>query len=227
MSKRISKELWMVFGFYLLSGALFVPAVFGQEVEKVIRTIDARQREIETLIADFTQKKETQIVKKPLLSSGVVKFKRPDKIYWHYTQPEPLEVALSAKGIWIYYPESFQAEKYKLGKKNRVAQSLEPLLAVFQKPFSQLAAGYTLVYEGIEAGRFHHFRLQPKDAQVQKFLSGVDLRIDKTSGAIIRFIMIEANGDRLNLEFKSLRINPPLTDDDLTIKIPPSVKVME
>jgi len=29
------------------------------------------------------------------------------------------------------------------------------------------------------------------------------------------------------LEFKNLLINPPLTDDDLKIKIPPSVKVME
>jgi len=209
-----------------LSTGLWVPA-FGQEVEKLIRIIDAQQREIETLTADFTQKKETRIVKKPLLSSGVVKFKRPDQIYWHYTQPESMEVAVSGKGVWIYYPGSFQAEKYKLGKNNRLTQSLEPLLAIFQKPFSQLSAGYTVIYEGLDAGRLHHFRLQPRDAKVQKFLSEVDLRIDKTSGAVIRFIMIEANGDRLNLEFKNLLFNPPLTDDDLKIKIPPSVKVME
>jgi outer membrane lipoprotein carrier protein len=225
-SEKIGIKLWIVFGFYLLSGGLLVPA-FGQEVEKLIRIIDAQQREIETLTADFTQKKETRIVKKPLLSSGVVKFKRPDQIYWHYTKPESMEVAFSGKGVWIYYPGSFQAEKYKLGKNSRVTQSLEPLLAIFQNPFSQLSAGYTMIYEGLDAGRLHHFRLQPRDAKVQKFLSGVDLRIDKTSGAIIRFIMIEANGDRLNLEFKNLLINPPLTDDDLKIKIPPSVKVME
>jgi outer membrane lipoprotein-sorting protein len=202
-----------------------VPA-FGQEVEELIRIIDAQQRKIETLTADFAQKKETRIVIKPLLSSGLVKFKRPDQIYWHYTQPEAMEVAFSAKGIWIYYPGSMQAEKYRLGRNNR-QPTLEPLLAVFQKPFSQLSAGYTLAYEGLDAGRFHHFRLQPREVKVQKFLSEVDLRIDKTSGAIIRFIMIEANGDRLNLEFKNLLINPPLTDDDLQIKIPPSVKVME
>jgi outer membrane lipoprotein carrier protein len=220
------KRILILAAIALWQGSLLMPA-FGQEVEELIRIIDAQQREIQTLAADFTQKKETRIVKKPLLSSGVVKFKRPDQIYWHYTQPESMEVAFSGKGIWIYYPGSMQAEKYRLGRNNRVTQSLEPLLAVFQKPFSQLSAGYTMAYEGLHAGRFHHFRLQPREVKVQKFLSEVDLRIDKTSGAIIRFIMIEANGDRLNLEFKNLLINPPLSDDDLQIKIPPSVKVME
>lgn len=216
----------MAFGFYLLSGGLPMPA-FGQEVEELIRIIDAQQRKIQTLTADFVQKKETRIAKQPLLSSGVVKFKRPDQVHWNYTQPEPMEVAVSGEGIWIYYPDSLQAEKYHLGRNHRVRQFLEPLLAIFQKTFRQLSAGYAIFYEGLDAGRLHHFRLRPRDEKVQKVLAGVDLRIDKTSGAIIRFTMTEANGDRLNLEFQNLQMNPPLTDDDLKIKIPPSVKMME
>jgi hypothetical protein len=39
--------------------------------------------------------------------------------------------------------------------------------------------------------------------------------------------MIEASKDRLWIEFKDLRINPPLKDEDLTIRIPPSVRVLE
>ncbi len=39
--------------------------------------------------------------------------------------------------------------------------------------------------------------------------------------------MFESNGDELSLEFESLQINPPLTDDDLKVKIPPSVRVLE
>jgi outer membrane lipoprotein-sorting protein len=39
--------------------------------------------------------------------------------------------------------------------------------------------------------------------------------------------MREPNGDQLTLEFENLQINPLLTDDDLKVKIPPSVRVME
>jgi hypothetical protein len=39
--------------------------------------------------------------------------------------------------------------------------------------------------------------------------------------------MIDTGNDRLFLEFKDLQINPPLKDEDLTIQIPPSVRVRE
>ncbi|MBU1206575.1 MAG: outer membrane lipoprotein carrier protein LolA [Proteobacteria bacterium] len=209
----------------LLTGQ-FSPAC-GQDVKGLIRSIDEQQRKIETITALFVQKKETSLVKMPLLSSGLVRFKRPDLIHWNYAEPEPMEVAISGKGIWIYHPGSLQAEKYYLGRNKRMTQSLEPLLAIFQKTFHQLSDDYAIIYGGLETEHIHHFSLHPRDEKVRKFLSRVDLWIDKTSGAIIRFKMVEANGDRLNLEFKNLQINPPLTDDDLKIKIPPSVRVWE
>jgi len=220
------KRIAVITGIALLLTGLFSPA-FGQDVEELIRIIDEQQRKIETLTALFVQTKETSLVKKPLLSSGLVKFKRPDLIHWNYAEPAPMEVAIYGKGIWIYYPGSLQAEKYYLGRNKRMTQSLEPLLAIFQKTFRQLSDGYAIIYEGLETERIHHFHLHPRDEQVQKFLSRVDLWIDKSSGAIIRFKMVEANGDRLSLEFKNLQINPPLADDDLKIKIPPSVRVLE
>ena len=219
-------NLGVVIGFYLLSGGLFSPA-FGQDIEELIRVIDEQQRKIETLTAHFAQKKETSFAKKPLFSSGRMKFKRPDLIHWNYMEPEAMEAAIDGKDIWLYYPGSLQVEKYYLGRNKRITQSLEPLLAIFQKTFRQLSGAYAMVYKGLETEGVHHFRLHPRDEHVQKFLSRVDLWIDKTSGAIIRFKMVEANGDRLNLEFKNLQINPPLTEDDLKIKIPPSVRVLE
>jgi hypothetical protein len=39
--------------------------------------------------------------------------------------------------------------------------------------------------------------------------------------------MIETGKDRLFFEFKNLQINPSLKDEDVTIRIPPSVRVRE
>jgi outer membrane lipoprotein carrier protein len=211
---------------FLLLGSPLAPA-FGQSTDELIRTIDEQQRKIETFSAQFNQKKETALVKKPLISSGRVKFKRPGLIHWNYVEPERIEVAIDGQGIWIYYPGSFQAEKYSLGRNKRITQSLEPLLAIFQKTFGQLSGDYAVDYKGLETKFLHHFLLHPRDERTKNFLSAVDLWIDKTSGAIIRFKMVESNGDRLNLEFYNFQINPPLNDDDLKIKIPPSVRVLE
>ena len=210
-----------------LQASLYGSLSFAQDAQELIRVIDEQQKKVQTLVAGFSQKKETSLAKDPLLSSGMVKFKRPDRVHFIYSQPEQMEMALEGKTIWIYYPIQSQAEKYSFARNKRISQYLEPVTAIFQKTFGQLAETYDIVYQGAESDRLYRFRLQPKEEKTQKFLSRVNVWIDKGSGAILRFEMIEASKDRLWMEFKDLQINPPLKDEDLTIRIPPSVRVLE
>ncbi len=203
------------------------PAGYGQDVREIIRRIDDKQQTIQTLAAGFVQKRETSLAQNPLFSSGVIRFKRPDRIHFLYSKPEPVEMALDGKNIWIYHPGRWEAEKYSLGKSRRVTQYLDPVTGIFQKTFAQLGEKYNLTYLGSEGEGLYRFRLEPREERVRKFLARVDLWIDKGSGAIVRFEMTEANQDRLTLEFQDLRINPPLTESDLTIQIPPSVRIQE
>ena len=103
----------------------------------------------------------------------------------------------------------------------------KPITGIFQKTFLQLKETYSLTYQGEESNSLDRFRLHPKEEKLAKFLSRVDLWIDRASGTILRFEMIEAGKERLFLEFKDLQINPPLKDEDLTIRIPPSARVRE
>lgn len=198
-----------------------------QDVQEIIRTIDGQQEKIQTLAASFFQKRETSLAKDPLYSHGTVKFKRPDRVHFLYLKPEPMEMALDGKTMWIYYPGRSQAEKYSFSRNGKMSQHLEAVMGIFQKTFGRLAEAYTIVYRGLEGGRTCRFRLQPREEAAQKILSRIDLWIDKTSGAILKFEMTEASEDRLSLEFKDPQINLPLTDDDLIVKIPVSVRIQE
>jgi outer membrane lipoprotein carrier protein len=202
-------------------------SALAQDLQELIRSIDEQQKKIQTLAAAFSQRKETSLAKDPLFSSGTVRFKRPDRVHFTYSKPEQMEMALEGKTIWIYYPIRSQAEKYSFARNKRITQYLEPVTGIFQKSFAHLAETYHIVYQGAESDRLYRFRLQPKEDKARKFLSRVDVWIDKASGAILRFEMIEASQDRLELEFKDLQINPPLKDEDLTIRIPSTVKVLE
>ena len=213
--------------FLSVSGGGFFANAFGQDPTDLIRDIDERQQRIQTLSGGFSQKKETSLAQAPLLSSGVFKFKRPDRMHFAYTKPEEMEIALEGKTLWIYYPGRSQAEKYSFARNKRVTQYLEPITGIFQKTFSRVGETYSVTHLGMEADRLHRFRLLPKEEKNRKFLSRVDLWIDKDSGAILRFEMIETGKDRLALEFKDLQINPSLKDEDVTIRIPPSVRVLE
>ena len=228
--ERVPQVLLRIVGtmtaFFWFLGAASSPA-FGQDVEELIRSIDGQQQKIQTLTASFSQKRETSLVKDPLISQGVVKFKRPDRIHFLYSRPESMEMALDGKTVLIYYAGRFLAEKYSLDRNKKITRYLEPVTGIFQKTFAQVTESYTVAYQGLEGDRLYRFRLRPRDEKVQKFLARVDLWIDRTSGAILKFEMMEASKDRLTLEFRDLQINPPLADDDLTIIIPSSTKVLE
>ena len=228
MRKRPKKAAFLITAIFLsvATGGVFTN-VFGQDVAELIRAIDEQQQKIQTLMGSFSQKKESSLAKTPLFSSGFVKFKRPDKVHFIYTKPEEMEIALEGKTIWIYYPIRSQAEKYFFARDKRMTQYLEPITGIFQKTFSRVEETYSISYLGTESDRLYHFRLQPKEEKIQKFLNRVDLWIDKGSGAILRFEMIEAGKDRLLLEFNDLQINPSLKDEDLAIRIPTSMRVLE
>lgn len=194
----------------------------SQGLQELIRTISEKQHQIQTLTANFAQRRETSLLQEPLLSAGIVKFKRPDRIYFVYSKPAPMEISLDGKFVWIYDPARSEAERYALSPGSRVGSYMESVTRIFQKPLDQLSDDYSVHPLPPDRTDCHRFRLHPRKEAVQEWVKEVELRIDKVSGAILTFEMIEPNQDRLILEFRNLQINPPLTDQDLEIKIPPS-----
>ena len=199
----------------------------SQELQELIRTLSAKQNRIETLTAIFSQRRETELVREPLLSGGMVKFKRPGRIYFAYSEPAPMEISLDDKWVWIYDPARSRAERYALSAGSRVGFHLESVTRIFQKTLEQLTADYSIRLLPPDRGDCHRFRLHPRNEAMQEVVKEVELRIDKDSGAILTFDWIEPNQDRLILEFRRLRINPPLTDQDLKINLPPSGQIEE
>ena len=75
---RTAILILMVWGIVLLER---LSPAFGQDLRELIRTIDEQQQRIQTVTADFYQLKETSLTQEPLISSGLVKFKRPDRTH--------------------------------------------------------------------------------------------------------------------------------------------------
>jgi outer membrane lipoprotein-sorting protein len=213
---------------FLLTPLLSSPgASKGEDVPALIREISAKQRRIETLTANFSQRKETSLVQGPLLFTGVVKFKRPDRIHFIYAKPEAMEISLDGKFLWIYDPRQFRTERFPLSRDSRVGSYMESVTRIFQKTLDQLAEEYSIQTLPPDRDESWRFQLHPREEKLQAFVKEVELRIDRSSGAILTFQMIEPNQDRLTLEFQNLRINPPLAAHDLEIKVPPSGHVQE
>ncbi|MEW6108225.1 MAG: outer membrane lipoprotein carrier protein LolA [Nitrospirota bacterium] len=78
----------------------------------VIDDLKARQGEIKTVSAHFTQEKHTRLFAKPIKTYGRFFYKQPDGIRWEYMGNVNMHVIYNGKELWIYYPDLKEADKF-------------------------------------------------------------------------------------------------------------------
>lgn len=102
--------------FLMYAGAvLSVLLMSGQHTARagIIDDLKARQAQVRTITARFTQEKHSRLLSKPIRSSGTFMYRQPDRIRWEYTGGINMLVLYTGKELWIYYPELREAEQIR------------------------------------------------------------------------------------------------------------------
>jgi outer membrane lipoprotein-sorting protein len=189
--------------------------------------IDARAAKIDDLTADFEQQKFTAMLKKPLVSSGVVAV-RGASMLWDTRKPERSELQIDTKEVRIYYPAQRTIEVYQIEQKlGQLAASPLPRLAVLRKHFTfEPMPPAEMGEKDDNAGeKFFAVRMTPTDEELREHVEAVRVLLDVQRGLIIRLEMRDSDGDRTLISFANVKTNVGLKDGDLRIAAPGDVKI--
>jgi outer membrane lipoprotein-sorting protein len=186
--------------------------------------INDRGATITDLAADFEQQKFTAMLKKPLLSSGTV-FVRGSAMLWDTKKPEPTALQITDREVRIYYPREKTIEVYQIEQKlGELAASPLPRLAVLQQHFSFEPIPVVDMGEK-DAAKFFAVKMKPIDAELRTHVQQVRVLLEVERGLIVRFEMLDADGDRTLITFSNVKTNIGLKDEQLKIAAPADVKV--
>ena len=203
--------------------ATFVLAMSGMPIaqapDELIARLQQKYEALESFSADFEQMFQGGGIQ--LRESGVVKMKKPGKMYWEYLQPTPKLFIADGKKSYFYLPQDNQVIISDLDLDNastpllflvgkgRIREDFQVELEEAEKP---LQADNLLV------------RLTPK--QPQSGYSRLILEIDPSSDLIYRLIVIEPIGNRNEYVMKNFRENVRISDRQFIFKLPKDVQVM-
>jgi outer membrane lipoprotein-sorting protein len=200
------------------------PAGVDEPTWRRILDIDARAGEINDLVADFEQQKFTAMLKKPLTCSGQV-FVRGSRMLWETRKPEPGVLEINDREARIYYPSQKTIEVYAIEEKlGQLAASPLPRLSVLREHFSFKPLPSAEMGEADDA-TFFAVEMTPTEPALREHVDRVRVLLDATRGLIVRFEMLDADGDRTVIVFSNVRANAGVTDAQLTIAAPADVKV--
>lgn len=206
---------------FLFFNALAVSAQSNNQSElgRLVNALQAKYNKLSSLAADFTQV-YTAPGQSERRESGHLLLKKPGKMRWDYTSPEPKLFISDGKWLYEYVP----AEKYATRSSIKEAGDLRAPFAFLlgqgnlRRDFKRIEfAGESPIKAGNKV-----LRLVPKLAQDFKELL---IEVEPNSLQMSRLSIIEPNDARSDFVFSNVQENVPTPAAQFTFKAPPGVEV--
>ena len=162
---------------------------------------------INDFTAEITQEKRLKLMKRSMVMTGTVRFRKPDQFFMEINPPYSARMLLRDTVI--------EQASGREGERNRIVLPPEQGLKQW---FSKLAAPVTTLPEGVViqadlSSGLYTLGIAPQGRGQIKELS-IAFQAD---GTVRRIVITEQNGDRASMIFKKVRRNVGLSDRDFRL----------
>ena len=195
------------------------------EFEPIVDGWLAKQTNIQTWTAAFTQTRTLKGLAQPLVSTGSVWFAAPQDFRWELGRDHTIAIRKDDTML-VVYPRLKRAEKYSFDGTGRSEwkDTLALLQSGFPRSRSELNQQFTIVAV-VQTNSFHELQLQPKSAGARKLMPRINVLLS-TNLALAGTELVFVDGSRMRNEFHSIETNATVSGKfDLTV--PADFKLVE
>ncbi|MGB7217996.1 MAG: outer membrane lipoprotein carrier protein LolA [Vicinamibacterales bacterium] len=198
------------------------PRAADQTAPELAQALQRRYDSIRDFSADFVHTYQGGVLKKQLAERGKMLIKKPGKMRWDYTAPEPKQFVSDGLKIYSYIPEDKQVF---VGSVPREDEATTPTLFLTGK--GNLTRDFTPSFAELPAGApagSRALKLVPRSRE--RDYDWLILALDPATLAIRGLVTVDAQGGTSSFAFTNLRENVGLADKEFIFKIPRGVDVV-
>ena len=194
----------------------------AQTAAELATALQRKYDGIKDFSADFTHAYEGGVLRKKITERGQLVVKKPGKMRWDYSSPEPKQFVSDGLKMYSYIPQDKQVVVASVPPENEAATP-----ALFLAGKGSLTRDFTasLVDTPAEmpAGS-RALKLVPKLRQAE--YDSLVLIVDPATLAIRGLVTIDAQGGKSSFVFTNLQENTGVADKAFAFKIPRGVDVI-
>ena len=214
MNPKTRSTLFILLLLWSLPGS-----AFALDAVAIVDAIQKQYDATHTFQARFIQKSFLKILGQSQKAEGSVSIKKPGKMKWVYKAPDRQILVSNDQGLWLHLPDEKQVTKMKA---QSIYSSNTP--ALFLAGQGKLMESFT-IGKVTEKGDLYIAELIPKD-KIQN-LSKMVLLTDKKSYQIVGSRVYDNLGNKTEMLFSNIQINPNLEKKLFHFEVPKGVELID
>jgi outer membrane lipoprotein-sorting protein len=180
----------------------------------ILKQVDRGAKEFQSLTADVERTKVTVVVNDHSTESGQIRVRRDSKMRIDLTSPDPRTILRIGDKLYIYNPKIRRVEEYDLGQHRALLDQF--VLLGFGTTADNLRKSYLMSVEAEEtfgSQKVVRLQLTPKDDEVRKEISRIDLWLDESTWIPAQQKFFETgSGDYFIIRYTNVTRNVPIPD---------------
>jgi len=175
---------------------------FVKDVEAVQMEINKVASSIETIKSRFVQEKHLSFMTEAIVSEGLFRFKKENQLRWEYTQP--FKYLILFNGDIIIIKDKNKTNQFDANS-NAVFKQINDLMLGAIKGDLGKNKDFKMILK--ESDKQYLLTLNPQNEALKTYVSGVEIRFEKTDLSVSSIKMIEPTGDFTDIRFEDREFN--------------------
>jgi outer membrane lipoprotein carrier protein len=206
----------------LLVLAVLLPgAAFALGAGEVAERVQKKYAALNDLSASFSQESRVVTLGRSRFKEGTILFKKPGRMRWDYSPPDPQLIVSDGETLWYYRQEQKQVFVRGLGS---VFASQTPLLFLFGE--GRLADQFLWEEKELTADGEGMYLLEMTPRSETPDLVALTLAVRERDFSIAATVLTDAFGNVTRLDFSEEQENQGLEEAPFTFKIPAGSEVI-
>lgn len=223
MPRRVASSVRLLWGGLLVvclaAGLLRPGAAAGAPAAGagLIDRIDAAQRGLRTIQAEFVQRNQVKLFKQELVSRGRLLYERgaagaPSRLRWEYVTPDPSTLLLTGPEAYLIMPGR-AAQRFDLGKDGTLQAIFAELELWLGSGSLRAAEREYEVRETAGKGGPALVMVPRPGTPLSRTFSQIELRVDSKTAILRGILLVEKGGDQKEISFTTMNRNVVLPAD--------------
>ncbi len=216
MNKIVNIAAILAFGFCALSTLADPPATVPATQaatpqpapRELLAHIQQQLRTVDTMQADFVQKKRLAMLKHTLTIRGQFAMQKPNKVVWIVNQPTKYAIRVDGEEITQWDEDTNKVQVIHVGGDPTFKAITEQIQAWFLGDYKVLEQSYDVF---LLSDQPLALRFAPKTGtMVSKLVKNIEVTFGKDELQIDTMVVNETSGDSTTLNYSNVRLNQPI-----------------